>query len=84
MEIKRRIEMREREKRNIIIKEVEVKEGKRREAAEEVLKVVGVKADMEEIRKLKGEERKGREMLMKLKDEEQKKEKYEKEERIER
>lgn len=61
-----------------------MKEGKRREAAEEVLKVVGVKADMEEIRKLGREERKGREMLMKLKDEEQKKEKYEKEERIER
>lgn len=40
-----------------------MKDGKRREAVEEVLKVLGVRAEMEEIRKLGGEEGKGRKML---------------------
>lgn len=50
----RRIEIWEREerRRNIIIKGVEVKKGKRREAVEEVLRV---KAEMEKSRKLGGE-----------------------------
>lgn len=50
-----------------------MKDGKRREAVEEVLKVLGVRAEMEEIRKLGGEEGKGRKMLLiKLKNEAQK------------
>lgn len=64
-EIERRIEIKEREERrkNIIIKVVEevlrVKEGKRRKAVEEVLKVmIGVKTEMEEIRKLRERRRK--------------------------
>lgn len=74
-EIERRIEMREREerRRNIILKGVEVKEGKRREAVEEVFKVLGVRAEMEEIKKLGGVERRAM-LLVKLKGEEQKKE----------
>lgn len=52
-----------------------MKNGKRREAVEEVLKVIEVRANIEEIRKLEGEEGKGGEMLLlKLKSEEQKRE----------
>lgn len=42
LKIERKVEMREREerRRNIIIKRVEVKDGKKREAVEKVLKVV--------------------------------------------
>lgn len=76
LEVERRIKMKEREerRRNIIIKKVEVKEGKRKEAVEEILKALGVKVDMKEVKKL-GEEGKGREMLLvKLKEEKQKRE----------
>lgn len=56
-----------------------MKEGKRRAVIEKVveehlLKVIGVKADMEKIRKLGREEGKSEEMLVKLKNEDQKKE----------
>lgn len=48
-----------------------MKDGKRKEAVEEVMKVLGVRADMEEIRRLGGEEGRGGEMLLvKLKKEE--------------
>lgn len=73
MEIERKMEMREREERrkNIIIKGVKVKNGRRREAVEEVLKRTGAKADMEEAKKLGGEEGKGGEILLvKLKEKE--------------
>lgn len=74
MEVERKIKIRERkERRNIILKEVEVKDGKRREVVEKVLKIIGVTADIEEIRKLGEEEGKSKEMLLlKLRDEEQK------------
>lgn len=71
-DLERRIEIKEREERrtNIIIKEVEMKEGKKREVLEDVLRVIGVKAEIEEIRKLEGQKAKDREMLMvKIKDE---------------
>lgn len=44
MEIERKIEMREREerRRNIILEGIEVKNDKRREAVEEVLKIIGL------------------------------------------
>lgn len=59
--MKRKIELREREKRrkNIILKGMEMKNGKRREAVEEVLKIIGVKVDIEEMKKLGEEEGKG-------------------------
>lgn len=54
---------------------MQVKEGKRKEAVEEVLKILGVREDMEEIRRLGGKEGRGREMLLvKLKRKEQKRE----------
>lgn len=75
LEFERRIKMKEREKRrNIIIKKVEVKEGKRKEAVEEILKARGVKVDMKEVRKLGREEGKGGMLLVKLKGEKQKRE----------
>lgn len=54
---------------------MQAKEGKRKEAVEEVLKILRVREDMEEIRRLGGEEERGGEMLLvKLKREEQKRE----------
>lgn len=52
LEIERKIEMREREerRRSIIIKAVEGKDKKRREAVE-VLKVIIIRADIEDIKK---------------------------------
>lgn len=48
--------MREREqrRRNVILKGVKVKNGKRKEAVEKMLKVLGVRAEMEEIRRRRG------------------------------
>jgi len=79
--LERKWEAKEREerRRNIIIKGAEVKEGKRREAAEEVIEAMGVKAEIEGVWKLGKGEREGREMiLVKLKEESQRKEILEK------
>lgn len=75
-EIERKIKMRETKKRkkNIIIIRVGVREGKRRKAVEKVLKVIRVKIEMEDIRKLEEKKGKGGEMLVKLKDEVHKRE----------
>jgi len=43
---------REKRKRNIIIKGIKVREGKRREAVEEILEGIGVKVEVREIRKI--------------------------------
>lgn len=54
---------------------MEIKDVKRRKAVKEVLKVIGVRADIDEIRKLEGkEERSGKMLLLKLEGEEQKRE----------
>jgi len=52
--IEKSMESREKEKRrrNIIIKGMEVKEGKRREAVEEILEVIGAKVEIKEVRKI--------------------------------
>lgn len=54
IEIEKKIEIRKRKerRRNIIIKRVQVKDDKREEAVKKVLKILGVRADMEEIRRL--------------------------------
>ncbi|CAL1672140.1 unnamed protein product [Lasius platythorax] len=64
--IEKRMEKREREerKKNVLIKGVEVKEGKRREAIEEVFNCMGIKAEFEEIKKVGGETEGGREMFV--------------------
>lgn len=70
--VERNMERRENEKRrkNIIIRGVEIREGKRRKA-EEILKILGAKAEIKEIRKI-GEmiEKDGKIMLIKLGNEE--------------
>lgn len=50
-ELERRLKIREKEetRRNVVIREVE---GERRKAVEEILGVVGVKVEVEEIRKI--------------------------------
>lgn len=57
--------MREREerKKNILIKGLETKERKRREAVEELLEGIEVKIEIEEIRRLRGDKDKGRELI---------------------
>lgn len=58
-----------------MIKEVEVKEGKRREAIKEMFNCMGIKAEFEEIKKIGRETEGGREMfVVKLRSEEQRKE----------
>lgn len=66
---------REERKKNIIIKGLEVREGKRREAVKELLRKVGVDVEIEEIRRVGGGIKDRREMvLVKIAKEEQKKE----------
>lgn len=54
MQIERKIEMRERKekRKNVIVRGVEVKNGRRREAVEEMSKKIGLKANIEEMKKL--------------------------------
>lgn len=53
-DIERKMELKERadRKRNIIIRGLEVKEGKKREAMEETLERIEVRAEIEEVKKL--------------------------------
>jgi len=73
MEIK--IEMREREERksNILIKGLVTREGKRKEAVKEILKIIEVKVDIIEVKRIGGERE--REMVVvRMGSKEQKKE----------
>ncbi|KAL6419328.1 hypothetical protein ACFW04_013912 [Cataglyphis niger] len=73
-EMENRMERRER-RRNVLIKRVEVKEGRRRMAVEELFDNIGVKAKIEEVRKIGGDVEGGREMVVvRLKNEDQRKE----------
>jgi len=51
MRMERKLEMKERDerKRNVVIRELEIRKEKRREAVEEVLGAMGVKMEIEEI-----------------------------------
>ncbi|KAL6420507.1 hypothetical protein ACFW04_013842 [Cataglyphis niger] len=75
-EMESRMKRREREKRsrNVLIKGVVVKERRRRVAVEELFDSIGVKAQIEEVRKIGGGIEGGREMMMRLKNEDQKRE----------
>lgn len=76
-EVKRRLEFQEREKRrrNILIKGIEVKEGKRREAIEGILRVMEAKVDIAGYKRIEGESGKGKEMIwVRLGSEEQRRE----------
>lgn len=75
--IERNLERQEREERrkNIIIKRVEVRNGKRKEAVEEILEKIGVKVEIKEIKRIRGGMEDTEEMvLVKLEDQEQKRE----------
>ncbi|KAL6419615.1 hypothetical protein ACFW04_013703 [Cataglyphis niger] len=76
-EMENRMERREREerRRNVLIKGMEIKEGRRRGAVEELFDSIGIKAEIEEVRKIGGSVEKGREMMVvRLKNEDQKRE----------
>lgn len=64
-DIERKMELKERDdrKRNIIIRELEVKEGKRREAVEETFERIEVRVEIEEVKRLGGDKDKGREVV---------------------
>lgn len=66
---------RENRRRNIVIRRLEIKEGKRKEEIEKVLDEMGMKEEVEEIRRMgsKGGER-GEMVVVKLAKEEQKRE----------
>lgn len=64
-----------RRKEEACYNEVVVKEGKRREAVEEILGIVGAKEDIQEIKRIGREgDKEGEILLVKLGNEEQKKE----------
>ncbi|KAL6419708.1 hypothetical protein ACFW04_013672 [Cataglyphis niger] len=72
-----RMERREREerRRNVLIKGVEVKEGRKRVAVEKLFDSIEIKAEIEEVRKIGGSVEEGREMMVvRLKNEDQKRE----------
>lgn len=76
-EVERRIEIKERQKRskNLILKEVKVKEGKRKEAVEEMFKDIGVKVKIGETQKSGGNAETGMETIwMRLESEGQRRE----------
>jgi hypothetical protein len=75
--IEKSLEMKEREKKrkNLIIKEVEVREEKRKEAVQGILEKIGAKVGLEEVKLLAKENEGNREMVwIKLKSEGQKRE----------
>lgn len=80
-EIERKMDIKEREngKRNVIVKDAEVKEGKKREAVEDLLKYlfkhIGAEVEIKKIKRLRGEaDKKGEKLLVRLGSEEQRKE----------
>lgn len=76
-EIERKIEWRDREerKRNVIIKGVEIKEGKRREAVEKVLEIIRARVEVREVKRIARDgDREGEMILVRLRSEEQRKE----------
>jgi hypothetical protein len=61
-EKKLKIKEREERKSNLIIKKLKVREGKRREAVEEIAEEIGAKVKVKEVRKFAGDKEKGREI----------------------
>ncbi|EZA61670.1 hypothetical protein X777_10502 [Ooceraea biroi] len=76
-EIERRIEWKDKEERrkNIIIRGIEVKEGRRKEAVQNLINQIGAKVEILDFKRIGGVGEKGEEsILVKLKNEEQKRE----------
>lgn len=79
------MEKREREKRrkNIIIRGVEVKEGKKKEVIERIMKDIGADVRVKEIKRLGRDREKDRKMVwLRLEDEEQRREVLRKKSRL--
>lgn len=75
--VERKLEIKEREERrkNVIMKEVIVKESKRKEAVKGIFQDIGVRVNIGETRRIGGNSERGTEtILMKLHNEEQRKE----------
>lgn len=73
VEIKLERKEREERRRNIVIRGVEVKEGKREEAVEEILECIGAKAKIEEVKRLgRGREGERKTIWVRFQNEEQK------------
>jgi len=86
-EIERRMEMKERKERrkNLVIRGLEVKEGKRRKAVEDILKEIGVEAKIKEIWRITAEREKGREAVgIKVEETEKRGEIWEKKKKLKR
>lgn len=84
-EIEWRIEMKEREerKRNLLIRGLRVKEGKRKEAVEEIMRDIGAEVEVEEVKRLGGNGKEGKEVVwVKLRDERQRREVMEKKRKL--
>lgn len=76
-ELEKRLEVKEREERrkNVIVRRIEMKEGRKQEAVEKMLRIMEARVKIKEIRKLGGEKDKRWEIiLMKLENEEQRRE----------
>lgn len=69
-----KIKEREERRKNIIVKGIEVKEGKIKEAVEKMLKKIRVEARFEQVKRIGAAKDRKMDMIVRLKDEEQKKE----------
>lgn len=74
-ELERNVERRERKKRrrNGIVKDIEVKEGKHREAITELLNRIGAEIEVEDVNKIGTKKRRKEMWMVKLKSEKQRK-----------
>jgi len=76
-EIERKLEKKEREekRKNLIIRRVKVKERRRREAVDDLMKEIGVVMKVKEVWKIAGDKKKGREIVeIKIEEEEKRRE----------
>lgn len=83
-EIERKIEIKEREERrkNVVMKEIKVRKGKRKEAVEEILKDIGIKGRIEGVRKLRGNVEKKTDIWVRLENEKQRRKVMEKKKKL--
>lgn len=74
--IERKLDRKKREERrkNVVMKGVEVKDRKRTRATEEILREIGAKAKIEEVKKIKDGEKSIEIIWVRIENEEQKKE----------
>lgn len=69
------IERKER-KKNVIIRVIEVKEGRKKEAVEEIMKIIGVELKVDKVWRIAGERKIEKEMVGIRMEKKEKKERY--------